>query len=109
MLPSAAAKPSEAEVKTEQAKQMAASKAQLLNQFVRVPEAAATDEELARCPICKEMFKNEYSEEEEDWVWRNAVEIDGKVGNSLKQLVVSTLIIDLQFYHASCKAEQAGV
>jgi pre-mRNA cleavage complex 2 protein Pcf11 len=46
---------------------------------VRVPEGAATDEELARCPICKEPFKNEYSEDEEDWVWRNAIEIDGKV------------------------------
>jgi pre-mRNA cleavage complex 2 protein Pcf11 len=44
-----------------------------------VPEGAATDEELARCPICKEPFKNEYSEDEEDWVWRNAIEIDGKV------------------------------
>lgn len=61
------------------AKAKAEHRAELLNKFVMVPPTAATDEEISRCPICKETFQNEYSEEEEDWVWRNCVEIDGKV------------------------------
>ena len=79
MLPNSAPKPTEAVIKTEEAKRKAADRAELLNQTVRVPEAAAADEEVGRCPICKELFKNEYSEDEEDWVWRNAVAKDGKV------------------------------
>jgi pre-mRNA cleavage complex 2 protein Pcf11 len=88
-LPAHAIQPSEAVIKTEEAKKAAAATAEILNKFVPVPASAATDEEIRHCPICKEEFKNEYSEEEEDWIWRNAVEIDGRI------------------YHASCKAEQA--
>ena len=36
------------------------------------------------CPICKEKFQSEWSEDDEEWIWRNAVEIDGI------------------YYHASC-------
>lgn len=77
-------------VKAEEVKKKAAFTAELLNKTVLVPAAAATNEELTRCPICKEPFKNEYSEADEDWVWRNAVEVDGVI------------------YHATCKAEQEG-
>lgn len=69
-------------MKTEEAKKQAAATAEILNKTVPVPPAALNakaDSEVSQCPICKEHFKNEYSEEEEDWVWRNAVEIDGKV------------------------------
>lgn len=31
------------------------------------------------CPICKEKFESEWSEDEEEWIWRNAVDIDGTV------------------------------
>ena len=31
------------------------------------------------CPICKETIKAEFLEEDEDWVWRNAVDVKGKV------------------------------
>ena len=31
------------------------------------------------CPICKEGFKAEYSDDEEEWIWKNAVEEEGIV------------------------------
>lgn len=31
------------------------------------------------CPICREKFKSEWSDEEEDWVFYNALSIDGTV------------------------------
>ena len=42
------------------------------------------------CPICKEKFNSEWDEEKEDWVWRNAIKVGGKI------------------YHASCFAETRG-
>lgn len=50
--------------------------------FVIVPHGS----ELASrpCRICKEPFQSEWSEEVEEWIWRNAVLIDG------------------EYYHASC-------
>lgn len=47
------------------------------------------DPELAArgCPICKEPFKGEFSEDEEEWVWMNAVEEEGVI------------------YHATCRHE----
>ncbi|KAE8259799.1 hypothetical protein A4X13_0g768 [Tilletia indica] len=40
---------------------------------------APTDAEVAAkpCPICKEKFQSEWSEDDEDWIWRNAVLVDG--------------------------------
>ncbi|KAG8880765.1 hypothetical protein FRB97_000558 [Tulasnella sp. 331] len=40
-----------------------------------------------KCPICKESLKTEFLEDDEDWVWRNAVSIKGKI------------------YHATCHAD----
>lgn len=31
------------------------------------------------CPVCKEVLKSEFQEDEEEWVWRNAVQIKDKV------------------------------
>lgn len=28
------------------------------------------------CPICKELFKSEWSEDEEEWIWKNAVKVN---------------------------------
>ncbi|GAA6025429.1 hypothetical protein JCM10207_005398, partial [Rhodosporidiobolus poonsookiae] len=39
------------------------------------------------CPICQDRFKSEWSDEEEEWVWWNAVVVDGTL------------------YHATCHAE----
>ncbi|GAA5930066.1 hypothetical protein JCM1841_000667 [Sporobolomyces salmonicolor] len=39
------------------------------------------------CPICQDRFKSEWSDEEEEWVWWNAV------------------VVDRTLYHATCHAE----
>ncbi|GAA5909393.1 hypothetical protein JCM5296_007023 [Sporobolomyces johnsonii] len=39
------------------------------------------------CPICQDRFKSEWSDDEEEWVWWNAVVVDGTL------------------YHATCHAE----
>ncbi|KAH9951650.1 hypothetical protein B0H21DRAFT_716896 [Amylocystis lapponica] len=39
------------------------------------------------CPICKEPLKSEFLEDDEEWVWRNAVKKDDRI------------------YHATCHAE----
>lgn len=31
------------------------------------------------CPICKEQFKPEWSEDEEEWVFMNAINVNGTV------------------------------
>ncbi|EIM88315.1 uncharacterized protein STEHIDRAFT_167626 [Stereum hirsutum FP-91666 SS1] len=59
--------------------------AELRAQSVVVPpgdEAKTVD-----CPICKEILKSEFQEDEEEWVWKNAVDVDGRI------------------YHATCRAE----
>ncbi|CAE6412213.1 unnamed protein product [Rhizoctonia solani] len=43
----------------------------------------------ALCPVCKESIKSEYLEDDEEWVWRNAVNVKG------------------QIYHATC-FDEAG-
>ncbi|KAI9063314.1 hypothetical protein FKP32DRAFT_1628211 [Trametes sanguinea] len=42
------------------------------------------------CPICKEHLKSEFLEDEEEWVWRNAIKKDDRI------------------YHATCHAEAAA-
>ncbi|TCD68212.1 hypothetical protein EIP91_011384 [Steccherinum ochraceum] len=42
------------------------------------------------CPICKEPFKSEFNEDDEEWIWRNAVRKDDKI------------------YHAVCHAEASA-
>ena len=32
-----------------------------------------------KCPVCKETLKSEFLEEEEEWVWKNAVRVKDKV------------------------------
>ncbi|KAJ8475302.1 hypothetical protein ONZ51_g6652 [Trametes cubensis] len=39
------------------------------------------------CPICKELLKSEFLEDDEEWVWRNAIKKDDRI------------------YHATCHAE----
>lgn len=34
------------------------------------------------CPICKETIKTEFLDDEEEWVWRNAVSVKGKIYHS---------------------------
>lgn len=57
-------------------------KAQFDSSFVITP----SDPEIASepCPICKEPFKSEFSEDEEEWIWKGTIKENGV------------------YYHASC-------
>ncbi|GAA5922991.1 hypothetical protein JCM3775_006213 [Rhodotorula graminis] len=58
---------------------------------VPVPPASATSEDGGLgdkpCPVCQDKLKSEWSDDEEEWVWWNAVVVDGTL------------------YHATCHAE----
>ncbi|KAI9512226.1 hypothetical protein F5148DRAFT_1164952 [Russula earlei] len=59
--------------------------AELRARFVVVP--SGDEAKHVTCPICKEVFKSEFNEDDEEWIWRNALKIDDKI------------------YHATCHAE----
>ncbi|KAG0709743.1 hypothetical protein DFH29DRAFT_885631 [Suillus ampliporus] len=59
--------------------------AELRTQFVVVPPG--DEAKPISCPICKETLKTEFLEDDEEWVWKNAVKKDDKI------------------YHATCHAE----
>ncbi|KAJ6598953.1 hypothetical protein DFH09DRAFT_1243449 [Mycena vulgaris] len=70
------------------AAEVAKRDADLRAQYVVVPPGE--EAKPVSCPICKEPFKSEFLEDDEDWVWRNAVLKDERV------------------YHATCHAEAAS-
>ena len=51
--------------------------AELQAQYVIVP--LGNEAQVVSCSICKETFASEFLEDEEDWVWKNAVKKDDKV------------------------------
>lgn len=51
--------------------------AELRSQFVVVPPG--DEAKTVACPICKESLKSEFQEDDEEWVWKNAVDVDGRV------------------------------
>ncbi|WWC70199.1 uncharacterized protein I206_104149 [Kwoniella pini CBS 10737] len=59
---------------------------QLKEKWVKVPQD--TKKASSICPVCKEAFVKEWSEDEEEWIWKNALNINGT------------------YYHATCRAEQ---
>jgi pre-mRNA cleavage complex 2 protein Pcf11 len=63
--------------------------AALAQKWVRVPQ----DQVKASlpCPVCKEVFKSEWSEGEEEWIWRNAVLVSGQVGLTRSAAVLHEL------------------
>ncbi|KAL8740205.1 MAG: hypothetical protein Q9190_007069, partial [Brigantiaea leucoxantha] len=63
----------------------AAAKNDPKNKFIPVPSDSALKN--APCPICQEKFDTSWSDEEQDFVWRDAIQIGARV------------------YHASCHAE----
>ncbi|KZT74323.1 hypothetical protein DAEQUDRAFT_807469 [Daedalea quercina L-15889] len=67
------------------AAEAAKREAELRALFVVVP--AGDEAKPISCPICKEPLKSEFLEDDEEWVWRNAVQRDDKI------------------YHATCHAE----
>ncbi|KAJ7498808.1 hypothetical protein FB451DRAFT_1016289 [Mycena latifolia] len=70
------------------AAEVAKRDADLRAQYVVVPPGE--EAKPVSCPICKEPFKSEFLEDDEDWVWRNAVLKDERV------------------YHATCHADAAN-
>lgn len=50
---------------------------QLRKRWVRVPQDPI--KKAQPCPVCKEAFKPEWDEKEEEWVYRNAIDINGTV------------------------------
>jgi len=59
--------------------------AKLRASFVVIPPG--DEAKPIRCPVCKEGLKAEFQEDDEEWVWRNAVCAKGKI------------------YHATCYAD----
>lgn len=60
------------------------------------------------CPICKETLKSEFMEDDEEWVWRNAVKKDDRVCRSVASLSSRACVnrpVCVQIYHATCHAE----
>jgi hypothetical protein len=55
----------------------AAKLAQLKKRWIKVPQDVK--KKTLPCPVCKEIHKPEWAEEEEEWVFRNAIEISGIV------------------------------
>jgi pre-mRNA cleavage complex 2 protein Pcf11 len=58
-----------------------------------------------KCPICKEAIEPEFLEEEEDWVWRNALKKDDKVGIIFCLGLNVSMNNIIQIFHATCHAE----
>ena len=50
---------------------------QLKEKWVKVPQD--TKKASSICPVCKEAFVKEWSEDEEEWIWKNALNINGTV------------------------------
>lgn len=66
------------------AEEAAKRDAELRAMFVVVPPG---DEAKAiACPICKETLKSEFMEDDEEWVWRNAVKKDERVRRAVSSL-----------------------
>lgn len=62
---------------TEKATISAERLAQLRQKWVKVPQDSKKAASV--CPVCKEAFKAEWSDSEEEWIWKNALAINGVV------------------------------
>ena len=51
--------------------------AELCARFVVVPPG--DEAKHVTCPICKEVFKSEFNEDDEEWIWKDALKVDDKV------------------------------
>jgi pre-mRNA cleavage complex 2 protein Pcf11 len=59
------------------AEEAAKRDAELRAQFVVVPPG--DEAQSLSCPICKELLEPEFLEDDEDWVWKNAIKKEDKV------------------------------
>ena len=79
--------------------------AELRAQYVVVP--SGDEAKPISCPICKETLKSEFLEDDEDWVWKNAVMKDERVRvlSSPRSSTQPDIGVRRQVYHATCHAE----
>jgi len=79
--------------------------AELRAQYVVVPPG--DEAKPISCPICKETLKSEFLEDDEDWVWKNAVLKDERVRllPPPRSSTRSDIEVRRQVYHATCHAE----
>ena len=81
------------------AEEAAKRDAELRAMFVVVPPG--DEAKPISCPICKEPLKSEFMEDDEEWVWRNAVKKDDRVcDHSVSMMRVSSdmSILDIPCY-----------
>lgn len=64
--------------------------AELRAQFVVVPPGQEATP--VSCPVCKESLKPEFLEDDEEWVWKNAVKKEDRVRNSMMSSFTKMLI-----------------
>jgi len=86
------------------AEEKAKHEAELKAMFVVV--APGEEAKPFSCPVCKELMKCEFLEDEEEWVWKNAVKKDDKVCplHSVRHIKLN-FNGSSQIYHATCHAE----
>ena len=63
------------------------------------------------CPVCKEVLRSEFLEDEEEWVWRNAVLVKDKVrklDTTLQNKPFTDSLSIAQIFHATCHAEMVS-
>lgn len=81
--------------------------ASLRQMYVVVPPG--DESKTIKCPICKEQLKTEFMEDDEEWVWRNAIMVKGKVRPFHPTICISKLKSDIKLphkvYHATCHAD----
>ena len=51
--------------------------AELRASVVIVP--TGDEAKLINCPVCKETLKSEFQDDDEEWVWKNAIQVKDKV------------------------------
>lgn len=92
--------------KDEAAEEEAKRHAELAARFVVIPPG---EEALPMpCPICKELLKSVFLEDEEEWVWRNAVRKEDKVCRARMGQRRALADSSEQLYHATCYAEASS-
>ena len=74
------------------AEEAAKREAELRAMFVVVPPG--DEAKPISCPICKEPLKSEFLEDDEEWVWRNAIKKDDRVSRCVLSSSSSTIETD---------------
>ena len=65
------------------------------------------ESKVVKCPICKEQLDTQFLEDDEEWVWRNAITVKGKVRTSHELCAIDKVQHRLvaKVYHATCHAD----